>query len=182
MYLNGRAFLQQATTLIATAKMFGFAPQVAANSRTNNINCIEFLALHTNEFLRVPLLANGQFLQPDLTAINVLFRDHRTNEIQAIDTALLVYLRDLRDVLQFDGPFHVISGFRSASTNALLRAKSPLVAKKSFHLTGRAVDIRVPGVASSDVRQAAIDLRFGGVGYYPRSDFVHLDTGRFRYW
>ncbi len=79
-------------------------------------------------------------------------------------------------------PFHVISGYRSPRTNAMLHAKSNGVATHSLHIVGKAIDIRLPGRALPDLRDAALALRRGGVGYYPKSDFVHVDTGRVRRW
>lgn len=148
----------------------------------NHVQFIELLALHTNEYLQAPYRVNGELLDKNLPAIHRLLRDHRTDEVHAIDPRLLDYLHDLGLVLGFGGPFHVISGYRSAATNARLRQASNGVAKRSFHMYGRAVDIRVPGVSSAQVRAAAIELRRGGVGHYPGSNFVHLDTGNFRHW
>jgi uncharacterized protein YcbK (DUF882 family) len=79
-------------------------------------------------------------------------------------------------------PFHIISGYRSPQTNARLRKQSKGVAKFSYHMLGRAIDIRLPGCDTPELRQACLDLKLGGVGYYARSDFVHLDTGAFRAW
>jgi uncharacterized protein YcbK (DUF882 family) len=79
-------------------------------------------------------------------------------------------------------PFHVISGYRSLSTNANLRAHTTGVAENSLHTVGRAIDIRLPGRDLRSLRTAAADLKGGGVGYYPKSDFVHVDIGRVRYW
>lgn len=157
----------------------GTAGNIAA---AEDVRIIELLALHTNEYLRMPFRAGGELLNKNLPSIDHLLRDHRTDEVHAIDPLLLDYLHDLADALDLTVPFHVVSGFRSASTNEQLRRTSSGVAKRSFHLVGRAVDVRVPDMPVAQVREAAIALQRGGVGYYPRSGFVHLDTGRFRHW
>jgi len=109
-------------------------------------------------------------------------RDHRTDDVMPIDRALLDALASLREKLETDQPFHVISGYRSPATNARLAAASDGVARKSLHLQGRAIDIRVPGRSLEQVRSVALAMKSGGVGYYRRSGFVHLDTGRVRSW
>ena len=84
--------------------------------------------------------------------------------------------------MAYDGPIHVISGYRSAKTNAMLAAQSGSVAKNSYHLHGMAIDLRLPGRSLRDVQRAGLDLARGGVGFYPKSEFVHLDTGPVRRW
>jgi uncharacterized protein YcbK (DUF882 family) len=95
---------------------------------------------------------------------------------------LLDLLFTLRGELEAKEPFHIISGYRSAATNGLLRASADGIARNSLHLYGQAADIRLPGLPLSALRRAAVALKAGGVGYYPRSDFVHVDIGRVRYW
>ena len=124
----------------------------------------------------------GKYLDDALAAIDHLLRDHRTDDVVPIDRALLDNLASLREMLDTTEPFHVISGYRSPATNAKLAAASDGVARKSLHLQGRAIDIRMPGRELEQVRRAALAMNAGGVGYYRRSDFVHLDTGRVRTW
>jgi uncharacterized protein YcbK (DUF882 family) len=114
--------------------------------------------------------------------IEWLLRDHRTDEVHTIDPNLLDLLVDLQSRLHTHAPFEVLSGYRSLLTNAMLANISDGVAQNSLHIEGQAVDIRVPGRGLHHVRAAAVSLRGGGVGYYPHSDFVHIDTGRIRYW
>jgi uncharacterized protein YcbK (DUF882 family) len=114
--------------------------------------------------------------------INHILRDHRTGEIKPIDPDLLDLLHALRTRLGTQRPFHVISGYRSPCTNEQLRSRSRGVARKSMHLFGKAVDIRIPGHDLADLRQAALAEQAGGVGYYPRPGFVHVDVGRVRFW
>lgn len=148
-----------------------------SKSRTVNL-----LALHTMESLKTPFWEAGNYLPQNLSRIAHVLRDHRTQEVHSIDPRLLEYLYALAQELELTVPVHVISGYRSPATNEKLRQKSSGVAKRSFHMFGRAIDIRIPGVDSSQVRDAAVSLRRGGVGYYFGSDFVHLDTGRVRSW
>ncbi len=124
--------------------------------------------------------------QPDaLKQIDHILRDFRANEIKPIDPVLLDLLHELGGTLETDQPFHIISGYRSPHTNTLLRERGGAttgVASRSLHMVGKAIDIRVPGVKLDHLRGAARSLKLGGVGYYPSSNFVHLDTGRVRYW
>jgi uncharacterized protein YcbK (DUF882 family) len=117
-----------------------------------------------------------------LNEISYLFRDIRTGDMHSIDTALLDQLFDLKILLDARKPFHIVSGYRSPATNAKLCKRSHAVARNSFHMQGRAIDIRIEGVETKTIRNAALAMRDGGVGYYPQTDFIHLDTGKFRAW
>ena len=143
---------------------------------------LAFSNTHTGERLDVVYREGGKYLDDALAAIDHLLRDHRTDDVVPIDRTLLDNLASLREVLDTTEPFHVISGYRSPETNAKLAAASGGVARRSLHLQGRAIDIRVPGRELEQVRRAALAMNAGGVGYYGRSDFVHLDTGRVRTW
>ena len=111
-----------------------------------------------------------------------MLRDFRANEVKPIDPALLDLLTQIQHRLGTNESFQVISGYRSPLTNAMLHANSEGVAVHSLHIEGKAIDIRVPGRSLEQLRGAALALRDGGVGYYPKSDFVHVDTGRVRFW
>jgi uncharacterized protein YcbK (DUF882 family) len=143
---------------------------------------LAFRSLHTGEFVRATYWAAGQYAREGLSQIDQLLRDHRTNEVHPIDRRLLGLLDQLHERLETAEPFEVISGYRSPATNARLVATSTGVASGSLHVAGMAIDIRVPGRLLRVVRDAAKALRAGGVGYYPDSDFVHVDVGRVRYW
>ena len=143
---------------------------------------VAFFHTHTHERLSVTYFADGSYDDSSLTALNRLLRDHRTGEQHPIDPALFDILHDLRVATGSASPFQVISGYRSPSTNGVLRERSSGVASGSLHLQGRAIDIRLSDVSSAALRDAAIRLHRGGVGYYASSDFVHIDTGRFRTW
>lgn len=143
---------------------------------------VDLLALHTMESLKAPFWEAGNYMPQNLSRIAHVLRDHRTQEVHSIDPRLLDYLYALAQALDLTVPVHVISGYRSPATNKKLRQKSSGVAKRSLHMFGKAIDVRIPGVDTAVVRDTAVSLRRGGVGYYPGLDFVHLDTGRVRSW
>jgi uncharacterized protein YcbK (DUF882 family) len=156
-------------------------PRMASNSNVTH----KTLALQnttTGDSLNVTYFEKGRYLPDALHEINHLYRDHLTDEIHPVDTALLDQLHDLQATLGVKKPIHVICGYRSPFTNAHLRRNSRGVARNSLHMQGRAIDIRIAGVESRTIRDAALSMARGGVGYYPGSNFVHLDTGDFRTW
>jgi uncharacterized protein YcbK (DUF882 family) len=138
--------------------------------------------LHTGEELDSEFFRGGDYVADSFAAIQVLLRDFRNDEQHAIDPKLIDYLFDVAQHLGVDPVFSVISGYRSPRTNALLRERSSGVARRSMHLEGRAIDVRIAGVDCARLAGSALDLIRGGVGYYRASDFVHLDTGAFRTW
>jgi uncharacterized protein YcbK (DUF882 family) len=144
--------------------------------------CLSLYNTHTGEGLNAVYWVRGEYLPEALAAVDRVLRDHRTDEIKPIDPQLLDLLYAISEGLGCRRPFHIISGYRSPSTNAYLRMVSRGVAEHSMHMDGKAVDLRLPGWAAFTVRSIAVDLRVGGVGYYPRSEFVHVDVGPIRYW
>lgn len=143
---------------------------------------LAFYNLHTGESLKTTYFEDGQYVPGALHEVNYVLRDFRTGQVKAIDPRLLDLLVAIHRKLDTSEPFDVISGYRSPKTNAYLHAHSEGVAVHSLHIDGKAIDIRVPGRALVALRHVAMSLRGGGVGYYPHSDFVHVDTGRVRYW
>lgn len=143
---------------------------------------IALLNTHTGERLDLVYREAGVHVRGALAEIDRLLRDHRSGEVAPIDPGLLDQLHALGARLDARQPFHVISGYRSPATNARLAAAGGGVARDSLHLRGCAIDLRLPGRSLSEVRAAALSLQAGGVGFYPRSDFVHIDTGRVRSW
>lgn len=138
--------------------------------------------LHTGEQLRTTYWAEGAWQVDGLREINHVLRDFRTGDEIEMDPDLLDLMHRLARLTGADAPFEVISGYRSPRTNAQLARQSSGVAKNSLHMQGKAVDLRLPGVKLSSLRRAAMSLQGGGVGYYPKSDFIHIDTGRIRFW
>lgn len=143
---------------------------------------LAFEHTHTGEKLKITYFERGRYIKGALREIDYLLRDFRTDDVHQIDPALLDQLFDLKQAIGFNRPFHILSGYRSPITNAQLRKHSHGVAEHSFHMRGRAIDIRVEGVSCKTIRNTALAMAQGGVGYYPRSNFVHLDTGRYRTW
>jgi len=137
---------------------------------------------HTGERVSAVYWANGEYLESELDTINSVLRDHRSGDVHTIDTGLLDLLFVLNSLLDSRKPFQVISGYRSPATNAALRASSSGVARNSYHIQGKAIDIRLPGCELDDLHRAALSLAAGGVGYYPGSDFIHVDVGPVRSW
>lgn len=143
---------------------------------------LSFYNLHTGERLRTAFQADGRYLKEGLAEIDHLLRDHRTNDVHAIDPRLLDLLYFIRTDLETNEPFHVISGYRSPATNAMLGRRSGGVGRRSLHMQGMAIDVCVPGCEVSRLHRVARAQKAGGVGYYPGPGFVHVDVGRVRYW
>lgn len=143
---------------------------------------LSFYNLHTSEALNLTYSENGQYIPSPLQALNHFLRDYRTGDIHPIDPLLFDQLHHLQRTVETPGAFHVISGYRSPQTNQKLHARSEGVAKHSLHLEGRAIDICLPGKELNLLHNAALQMHAGGVGYYPKSNFIHLDTGRIRQW
>lgn len=177
--MTRRTFLQG----IAVAGATLAAPMAMARAITPLERRLSLYNLHTGESLNATYWAEGNYVEEELAAINRLLRDHRSGEVNAIDRKLLDRLHSLQQRLGHNGNYEVISGYRSPATNARLQqASNGGVAKRSLHMQGRAIDIRLPGVELKQLRQVALSQKAGGVGYYPKSNFVHLDTGRTRFW
>ncbi|HEU4779179.1 MAG TPA: DUF882 domain-containing protein [Steroidobacteraceae bacterium] len=144
---------------------------------------LELFNTHTSENLRLVFKRGLEFDAPTLARFNHLLRDHRNDEVHEIDPRLFDQLHALAVAAHCEPRFEIISGFRSQESNNKMSAKPGSgVAKKSLHMQGRALDVRLKGCPCSDLRDLALAAKQGGVGYYHRSDFVHIDTGAFRSW
>ena len=143
---------------------------------------LSFYHIHTGEKLTVAYREAGAVVPDALAAVSKFLRDHRNGHTHTIDVKLLDTLSMLYEQFDGRGNFEVISGYRSPATNEALRKTTTGVAKHSLHLDGRAIDVRLTSAATAKLRDAAIALQRGGVGYYPDSNFVHVDTGAFRAW
>ena len=174
--LSRRTFLALsshcALGVLLTTSLPGFARQIPADQ-------ISLYHTHTGEKLAV----NPRDNSPEIfSRINQFLRDFRTGEVHTIDPRLLEMLCRIKELSGSNGRFEIISGFRSAKTNAMLRRNNDGVAKKSLHMTGQAIDIRLSDLSTRKLKDIAQSLKQGGVGYYSKSDFVHIDTGRIRTW
>jgi uncharacterized protein YcbK (DUF882 family) len=179
--LTRRRFLRHGGFLT----LAGLLPGAALGSiaaRGDAEKSLSFYNTHTGEKLNAVYWAAGYYFPDSLAEINFLLRDHRADETRPIAPQLLDLVYDLNRVLQNSAPIHIISGYRSAATNAALAARSGGVARHSLHVEGKAIDLSIPGRDLPEVRRAALALQAGGVGYYPRSGFVHVDIGRVRTW
>ena len=174
-----RSFLKSSVALASVIGMpaLAKAAQSAPGERT-----LRLYNTHTGESLRRVFWAEGQFIPDALQDINKLMRDHRNDKIAAIDPQLLLLVNEVSNKFGDGQQLHIISGYRSPESNAKLAARSNGVARHSMHMDGKAIDIRLPGKNLAQLHKAAMSLRGGGVGYYPDSQFVHMDTGRVRYW
>lgn len=138
--------------------------------------------LHTGETLKTEFFNGKSYDRNELARLNHFFRDYRANKIKSIDPSLFDQLYRLQAMLETRKPVQLISGYRSLATNNMLREKGSGVAKHSYHTLGQAMDFHIEGISLSNIRKAALKMRAGGVGYYPRSNFVHIDTGPVRHW
>lgn len=176
--ISRRHFLGGCTALACAS----IIPSAFASLNRERERQLAFRHLHTGEHGNIVYWARGRYLAENLQKVDHLLRDHRTGDSTKIDKDLLDLLYRLQISLGEPGEFQIISAYRSPKTNKMLRSNSRGVAKRSLHMLGKAVDIRLPGVKLKKLHNAAIALKSGGVGYYPKSDFIHIDTGRVRYW
>jgi len=152
------------------------------NVRAADARQLSFYHTHTRQSLDVVYYENGEYVDFALAEINRFLKDFRTGDMAEMDPKLLDLLHDVRNELGSDETFEVISAYRSPRTNDMLRSNSSGVARNSQHLLGNAIDVRLRGIRIEKLRDSALDMQRGGVGFYKQSDFVHMDTGRVRRW
>jgi len=156
---------------------------LALPARAAESKLLAFDHTHTREKLSLVYAAGQQYLPEALARLNRFLRDHYTGDVGQMDPQLFDLLHRVRAELGCKEAFQVISGYRCPTTNDTLRnTRGGGVAKRSLHMDGKAIDVRIPGVPLAELRDAALSLKAGGVGYYARDQFVHLDTGRVRSW
>lgn len=153
-----------------------------ARAQADKIRSLSFVHTHTGEKLTAAYWQDGEYQPQVLQQVNHLLRDFRTNDVHVMDPGLLDVLFELRTKVGSQRAFHVISAYRSPKTNEMLRQSSNGVAEHSMHMLGKAIDVRLEEFPTERLAEAARALRRGGVGFYAASDFVHVDTGRVRYW
>ncbi|HVY86826.1 MAG TPA: DUF882 domain-containing protein [Caulobacterales bacterium] len=166
----------------ASAGLLSFNEAANAAVPLPDVRRLSLVNLHTGDTFSDAFWEQGAYVPDALVAINHVLRDFRTGDVHVMDPNLLVLLNDLNAHLDVSAPFQVISGYRSPATNAALHEASSGVATHSLHMEGKAIDIRVRGVELTHLRDTALQMSRGGVGYYQASDFVHVDTGRVRRW
>lgn len=179
----------QVSSVLSRRRLIGAAVAVAASGLVTPVPAVSFAPrsvslynIHTGEWLRTVYWADGHYIREAVRDINWILRDHHSDEIRAMDAGVLDLLGMLRERLDTSEPFLVVCGYRSPATNSRLWLQHEGVAKRSYHIKGMAVDLRSEGRDLRQVRDAALSLSCGGVGYYPRSDFVHVDCGPIRRW
>jgi uncharacterized protein YcbK (DUF882 family) len=181
-FLKSSAVLASVLAAPAVKAARKSAPEVAPAAAAPNERILRLHNTHTGENLRSIFWAEGQFIPDALQDINKLLRDHRNNQVSAIDPQLLVLLDKVSAQFGDHPTLHIISGYRSPESNAKLHENTSGVAKHSLHMEGKAIDVRIPGQDLAKLHKVAMAQKSGGVGYYPDSQFVHMDVGRVRYW
>jgi uncharacterized protein YcbK (DUF882 family) len=179
--LSRRRFL----TGLACSSAMTLLTHKSAQAAFSGFNSHKTLSLehhHTGDTLKLTYFEKGRYVYEALEEVSYFLRDYHNDAVHSVDPALLDQLYDVKLLLGLNKPFHIVSGYRSPETNASLRRHSRGVARNSLHMQGKAVDIRIEGVSPRTIRDAALALQVGGVGYYPNSNFVHLDTGDIRTW
>lgn len=152
------------------------------DARATDERRLSFYHTHTGQSLDTVYFRDGKYVESALEEINNFLADFRTGDVAVIDTNLLDLIYEIRVSLESDGIYEVISAYRSPKTNSILRSRSSGVAKNSQHLLGTAIDVRLEGIPIENLRDAALAMKRGGVGFYGTSNFVHIDTGRVRRW
>ncbi|WPA93244.1 YcbK family protein [Providencia zhijiangensis] len=167
----------------AAAIGLGLLPNhVFAAMSTPRPRILRFQNLNTGEFLKTEFFDGRRYNKSELARLNHLFRDYRCDKVKTIDPKLFDQIYLLQMMMGTNKPVQLISGYRSLETNNELRRKSSGVAKQSYHTRGQAMDFHIEGLQLSNIRKAALKMSAGGVGYYPKSNFIHIDTGPVRTW
>ena len=166
-------------TLLIVA--LAIVPVAATVSKTDERQ-LSFYHTHTSESLTVTYYRDGEYVPSALAELNHFLRDFRTDDAVNMDPAVFDILYDIQIASGSVGTYQIISAYRSPATNEMLRGNSNGVARNSQHLLGRAIDVRLTDLDTAELRDVALSLQRGGVGYYSKSDFVHVDTGRVRQW
>jgi uncharacterized protein YcbK (DUF882 family) len=181
--MNRRKVLRLAgCALLAAGTASLVAPSALATTPAQGARALALLNTHTGDRFSAAYWEQGNYIPDAMAAIKHVMRDYRNNEVHDIDPRLLDELSRLNGLVGAAAPYQIISGYRSPATNAMLHANSEGVASHSLHMEGKAIDIRMAGVELPRLHDAALSMQSGGVGFYPASDFIHVDTGRVRRW
>lgn len=168
-------------SIILLILILAIAPVATTDSKTDERQ-LSFYHTHTSESLTVTYFREGQYVPSALAELNHFLRDFRTGDAANMDPAVFDILFEIQIESASTGTYQIISAYRSPATNEMLRDESNGVAKNSQHLLGKAIDVRLTDIDTAELRDVALSLQRGGVGYYKGSDFVHVDTGRVRRW
>jgi uncharacterized protein YcbK (DUF882 family) len=181
-----RQFLRRTAGLLATASVPGWvqAKDGLPDLYGQEARIIDLVHTHRPERIGLVYATGTQYLPESIHHLNWFLRDHYTGDVGFMDPLLFDQMHRIRQLLGTQAAYEVISGYRCPETNDRLRnrRKQSGVARNSLHMEGRAIDVRLMGVPLAELRDAALSLQAGGVGYYASSDFVHLDTGPIRRW
>lgn len=179
---NRRDVLQMAAGVATTGFLSCGLIKPALAIPNGGAHRVYFRNAHTGESFNGVYRVGNKYLPEAFDQITYVLRDSRNGETFPIDPRTIDIVYVVQRMLDTNQPFHVLSGYRSPRTNAMLARVSYGVARHSLHMTGQAIDVRMDGATSANIRDAATDLHAGGVGYYPKSNFVHMDSGSFRTW
>lgn len=184
--ISRREVMKAGLTSLVAAPIFGAmsAPVSAARFAMPDEGAfnIAFYNVHTGESFNGVYRVGSKYMPDAFEKINHVLRDFRTNEVFPIDPRTIDILYTLHNRSGVNSTLEILSGYRCPRTNEMLRRTSTGVARNSFHLTGQAIDIRLPGYSTYKLHKIAQNIRAGGVGYYRKSNFVHVDTGKVRFW
>ena len=176
---NRRTFVKTSLQLCAG---FALSSPILALASKPSYGPLSFYHTHTGERLEVVYYSAGHYQQTALDQINYFLRDFRTGDMATVDPDTIDIVHAVQQRAGHQGAVHIVSAYRSKKTNEMLRSKGTGVARKSQHIEARAIDFRLPGVDTAAIRDIARALKRGGVGYYQKSDFIHVDSGRVRFW
>lgn len=179
MQLTRRQLVQSAGAL---AGMAACPLVLAENHSLTQYKALNLYNVHTGEQIKATIWAEGTYQMDEILRLDHLLRDHRTGEVKPITRDMYEHLFYLQQLFNPKQPINIISGYRCQATNNMLRRNTYGVARKSMHVEGRAIDLSIPRVNHQALHKAALAMRAGGVGSYPRSGFVHIDNGRVRHW
>ena len=168
--------------LKTTLLLLSMATVSTLSGNTGGERTLNFFHTHTGDSLQVVYFRQGEYINEAFDQLKVFMADWRNGKQHDLDPQLMDILWQLQQVTGSTNTWEVISAYRSPETNELLRSRSSGVARNSQHLLGTAMDVRLRGMELKVLRDSATSLKLGGVGYYAKSDFVHVDTGRVRYW
>lgn len=180
--LSRRSFLKGGMTLSLSAMISVSAIKPVLAMPSDGAYSVSFKNAHTGEIFSGVYRVGNRYLPEAFERINYVMRDFRADEVFPMDPRAIDIIAAVHRHTGTDAPYSVISGYRSPHTNAMLRSHSRGVAKKSLHMSGQAIDVRLSDIPAKHIREVAMKIRAGGVGYYPRQGFVHLDSGVFRTW